>query len=196
MFWSKKEDKKKLPDLPLPRIPANPHIIHPPEDNEEAEHHLLPSFPDSPIDKGFSQTAIKDAVNSEKKEENKFDSFDFNKRGGTKVIEMDDFDNSGDNDGELIGGGASEPRKNRDFSYLSRRAEPRGDVFVKLSKFNSAKTALRDIENKLNDIENMIKKIKEIKMREEQELNVWDSEIVQAKNKVKEVSENIFEKID
>lgn len=73
MFWNKKEDKKSLPDLPplkspfsqelsppvsQPLQPAELEDVHKPEE----EKNSLPSFPDSPVDKGFSQSAIKEAV--------------------------------------------------------------------------------------------------------------------------------------
>lgn len=58
MFWNKKESDEGLPDLPplKGKRPINP--------NEHKS--TLPSFPDVPSQKGFTQSAIKDAVNNSK----------------------------------------------------------------------------------------------------------------------------------
>src|SRR3989344_4456050 len=89
MFWNKKEDKDKLPDLP----PFKQSVIPSPiEENEMKEKHALPSFPDSPHQSGFSQAAIKDAVNNEEDsspipEENTFP--DSNQK--FKTVEMEEW---------------------------------------------------------------------------------------------------------
>src|SRR3989338_4215987 len=75
MFWSKKDDKKSLPDLPPYRSSimsgadetseigsSGLHMGEEDESEGVAEKHDLPSFPDSMNDKGFSQAAIRDAV--------------------------------------------------------------------------------------------------------------------------------------
>ena len=70
MFWEKKEDKHLLPDLPPSKIPLNADMFHREESlPEEEEKHSLPSFPDSPNQRGFSQSAIKDAININETEE-------------------------------------------------------------------------------------------------------------------------------
>src|SRR3989338_650993 len=78
MFWNKKEEKKSLPDLPPLKSPFSKDLSinteqyvpqeEQPEDKEEnIEKQALPSFPDSPIDRGFSQAAIKEAVSHDEK---------------------------------------------------------------------------------------------------------------------------------
>jgi len=79
MLWNKKEDDKdSLPELPpiKPRLaiaPAQQSTQHlGPKDEFEPEKNALPSFPNSAINQGFSQAAIKDAVGTEEtKEESK-----------------------------------------------------------------------------------------------------------------------------
>jgi hypothetical protein len=67
--------RKKKRDQGLPDLPANPNLapsMNKDEFNlnqtgfpsEDDKIHELPSFPDSPMKQGFSQTAIKDAVSS------------------------------------------------------------------------------------------------------------------------------------
>ena len=81
MFWNKKEDKNRLPDLP----PIDYNYPADEDDYEEGnyEKQKLPSFPDSPIQKGFTQTVIKDAINDEEKIDYSDDKY--------KTFEIDDY---------------------------------------------------------------------------------------------------------
>ena len=54
MFWNKKKNRG-LPDLPTPQV-ISPKI------QKKEEISSLPSFPDAPSKKGFSQEVIKDAI--------------------------------------------------------------------------------------------------------------------------------------
>src|SRR3989344_775480 len=69
------------------------------------------------------------------------------------------------------------------------------DVFVKIDRFYSAKKSLEATESKLEEIDELLKKIRETKMREEQELAAWEKEIATIKSRIKEVTDTIFEKI-
>src|SRR3989344_7402811 len=79
MFWNKKDEGKSLPDLPPLKSPFSKELV--PQLNADKGENMddefsaeekpsLPSFPDSPIDKGFSQSAIKEAVTQEESVEN------------------------------------------------------------------------------------------------------------------------------
>ena len=67
---------------------------------------------------------------------------------------------------------------------------------MKIDKFHSAKKTLAAIESKVDEIDEMLKRIRETKLREDQELSSWDSELMHVKARIKEVSENIFEKLE
>ena len=74
MFWDKKENAKGLPDLPPMKFTPslqekNMAVEHDNDDAEDNEKHGLPSFPDSPMQRGFSQSAIKDAITQESTED-------------------------------------------------------------------------------------------------------------------------------
>ncbi len=71
-----------------------------------------------------------------------------------------------------------------------------GDVFVKIDKFHSAKKALGDVQVRLGEIDALVKKIRDTKLREEQELASWERDITHIKSRVQGVSENIFEKVE
>ena len=174
------------------------------------EMHGLPSFPDSPMKKGFSQAAIKDAVSSKEPEENIAGP---SEAKNIKIVEIDDnaspryspgiapiiersakaFSSSmasRPSDEEI-----SEPVIPEPYSPPAAKFEPKSsDIFVKMEKFYSAKRALSSTQDQLNSIESVLKKIRETKLREEQELAAWEKEIMQAKSRIQEITKNIFEK--
>jgi len=70
------------------------------------------------------------------------------------------------------------------------------DIFVKIDKFYSARKSLQEIRGKFEEMNELIRKIREIKLREEQELSMWEKEMGHVKSRIQHVTENIFEKID
>jgi hypothetical protein len=202
MFGEKKGDKSRLPDLPgaskqsgqkVPDLPPLPEL---PED-ESYEKHSLPSFPDSPMGKSFSQAAIKDAVDSEEiipGEEND---------ESANIVEMDEWRPPKT---AVIPSAPDSGQRFEDFDSLQQKIASRAgplnltqrnrDVFVRLDKFHSAKMTLAEIGVKLEEINELVKKIREMKIREEQELNNWEKDIMQIKSRIREVTQNIFEKVD
>ena len=70
------------------------------------------------------------------------------------------------------------------------------DIFIRIDKFHSAKKSLFELQTKLEEIDQMIKKIRDIKMREEQELSSWEADLTHVKARIQDISTNIFEKTD
>lgn len=70
------------------------------------------------------------------------------------------------------------------------------DVFVKIDKFNSAKKALEAAQLKIDEMQELLKVIRETKMREEQELDYWEKETATARAHVQQVTENLFGKAE
>ncbi len=211
MFWNKKESGKGLPDLPPAKI-AQPSVsasFEEESDDDPTERHGLPSFPDSPMQKGFSQTAIKDAVThpdvqdemeiiTPPKDERTF-----------KTVELDEWSSEQQKIPPSIAqritslSSTSVPQK-QEFAPQATtpimQISPRGlkntDIFVKIDKFYSARKALETASTKLDEIDELLKKIRETKMREEQELNTWEKDITTIKARLKDVTETIFEKVE
>jgi len=79
-----------------------------------------------------------------------------------------------------------------------RIAQPQqaADVFVRIDKFHTARKSLSEIKNRLNDIDELVRRIRDTKLREEQELAGWEKELLQIKSRVQTVTENIFEKVE
>ena len=67
---------------------------------------------------------------------------------------------------------------------------------MKIDKFYSAKRALEAAASKIDDIDALLQKIRETKMREEQELTSWEKEITTIKARIKDVTDTIFEKVE
>jgi hypothetical protein len=237
MFWDKKDEKRSLPDLPPIQSPFSKDLALPKINTEDdfdhlepVEKHNLPSFPDSPINKGFSQAVIKDAVNPPEYSESQEiigDPIDQERR--FKTIEMDNMENKN----ETLPSIASSQRQyqpkplptlksnsqvqNQQESSLSLGLPPplplpvhsinqikmpptlsnqkNQDIFVKIDKFQSARKALNSAKEQLEEINNLLRKIRETKLREEQELSSWEKDLSAAKARIQEITENIFEKI-
>ena len=183
MFWNKKESGKMLPDLP----PISPRFSSFNDESYPAESRL-PSFPDSMSDRGFSQAAIKGAVN----------------QGGEmpRTVEMEEWaPNSSQvemesEEEEMMPAMNEAPQRIAPPPIQRIEKTKNSDVFVKLDKFYSARKALSDAQEKLADVDNLFRKIREVKMREEQELAGWESELQKVKARINEVVINIFEKVD
>ncbi len=192
MFWDKKEDKDSLPDLPPLKTPLKPAFDIPKptdveEDGDSIEKHGLPSFPDSPIQRGFSQTAIKDAVGQDAISENT-DEIPHTLPAAIKTMEFDT---------------PSQPTERPSFRLDEPPQQPyvpprkplpkSNDIFVKVERFNTAFKSIVTIRKKVDEIDSALRKIREVKMREEQELAAWEKELSGLKSRLQEVSDNLFE---
>jgi hypothetical protein len=212
MFWSKKEDEEGLPDLPIsPRmtqgIKRGDDFGRLPFSSEE-EIHSLPSFPDSPTDKGFSQSAIKDAVTTEE-ELPSLPEF-----GDEDIENLASVDRPQDSEMEEW-----RPRplpeplewkpKNLPVTRGSRhikeeivrpsldhvaRNVPDKPIFIKLDKFKSARNSLEVVKQKVDEIEDLLKTIREVKRKEDSELSAWENEMESIKTRINHVTNELFEK--
>src|SRR3989344_1357414 len=192
MFWDKKEDKKMLEDIPplkLPERSVQSSIHEDEEDEEYSEKHGLPSFPDSPQERGFSQAAIKEAINNNDMEKynSEYETIKSGPPTNIRTIEMKEWEPE-----YKLQDPSKDPliEKMRSFSQRQKGSE----VFIKLQKFTTAKKALIDVESKVDELEKMLKKIREVKMREEQELSAWEREISTIKARIETISENLLDK--
>lgn len=208
MFWNKKDNKDELPDLPPLKTPLKPAFDIPkPEalqntqipqnsdeddDSEPQEHHGLPSFPDSPLQKGFAQTAIKDAISQSHVETPETEMP--LEASSIKTMEMDM--------PEMPSSPSIKPQhpftleEPPERSYVAPRKptlKPQQEIFVKLDKFNTSYRAITQIAKKVDEMDNALRKIREIKLREEQELAAWEKELSSLKSRLQEVSDTLFE---
>ncbi|MBX4212037.1 hypothetical protein KW787_01095 [Candidatus Pacearchaeota archaeon] len=186
MFWDKKDEKKSLPDLPpLKLMPQSGVEVRPiPEDDEPVEKHSLPSFPDSAMQHGFSQAAIKDAIENDSIEDSSTDERQF------KTVEMEEWQ---------APPASFEPRDEKQEPFtpeFPKSSQKSADVFIKIEKFHSARRSLEDTKEKLRSIDEVLKRIRETKIKEEQELAAWEKEMLAIKARIQDVTQNIFEKLE
>jgi len=223
MFWSKKEEKTGLPDLPQMKQIQTQNFPDNEEDNEdEIERHSLPSFPDSPMKKGFAQAAIKDAVDQSINEDEEMPS---KESKSFKTVETEEPASSWTPQSmpsnsiveEMRSGPVVEKRsssipamplpmspsiteksatKPLDNKFALKMSPKKSEVYIKIDKFYTARKALETIKVELMEMDDLLKKIRDTRLREDQELSSWEKEVESIKERVKDVTENIFEKGD
>jgi hypothetical protein len=211
-MFGKKEDKSHLPDLPPSPVPLRKNLSGVPNKDQVMSHDSsLPTFPDKPMTSGgFSQSAIKGAVGSNEEdfigqapkkmgvvemEEWRPNNFEKQNMRPFPGQEKDSDDFGDDDDDDMQPQRIAPPPKVQSSPPPAKEMRPQ-DVYVRIDKFHSARKALTDVKEKLQEVDDFVRKIREIKMREEQELDSWEKDIMHIKTRVQHVSENIFEKVE
>ena len=194
MGWFNKKDEKEVPLLPeLPKLPRLPNIEENSLDNFKI--HQLPSFPTNSLGEKFSQNTIKEAIAGKKE--------------GAEVSETDDFAD----DEQMIQRPLKKPpvpefsplentpelpfekRKqeiSEDFETSTKNAEP---VFIRIDKFEESLKIFEKSKDKISEIAQTLKNIRDAKEKEEKELESWENEINMIKKQIEKVDKNIFSKI-
>lgn len=213
-------DEGTLPDLPPidPAFLPSRRLRNPFE--EENKVNSLPTFPDTPSHNSFSQTAIKDAVSSDMPGEQlpelpklseTIPSSINEKNKNFKTMEMEEWEpESVPEDSNKIPEipespmplqqsmprTFQSPQPKQIQSPQSQVPENKNkDIFVKIEKFRNVRKTLSDVKDKLEEIDSLLQKIRETKMREEQELSAWEKEMANSKARVQSVISDIFEKV-
>lgn len=70
------------------------------------------------------------------------------------------------------------------------------EVFVRIDRYYTARKAMSEIAAKLEEVDDMVRKIREVKLREEQEIAAWERDIMNAKERIQEVNANLFDKLE
>ncbi len=186
MFWNKKKSNL-LPDLPplktgfADALPNNADMEAKNNEKYEKERHALPSFPDSPMKQGFSQSAIKDAIDT------------------GELPEMPDYGNESEPSIPEPGlPKMQELRENEETLPAfpaSSNARKNSELFIKVERFHSARRALASAQQKIKELDASLKRIRETKLREEQELAAWEKEVSLVKEKLEAAASTLFEKL-
>ncbi len=209
MFGLKNKEKmNELPSL-TPSAPSMrdyqrvqlPPIgeLHP---NEIEEIHALPSFPDSPMKRGFSQSAIKSAIGEPDEEESsemkewraKVPSANLpsiiSAPKNNSTIEMDEWTP------DTMLPPKSEmrlPPPPMSMQIPSSIRDSKRPLFVKLDKFREAKDSLTRVSEKLTQMDELLKMIKDVKSKEDEEINSWIRDMENIKSRIALVNKEIFE---
>jgi hypothetical protein len=89
-------------------------------------------------------------------------------------------------------------KKIQEFNQKPKEFKQQGKqepVFVRVDKYKSAVNNLQDVKQKLMEIEKLLGDIKELKNKEELELNEWGKEIQSAKSKLDTVDKMLFSQL-
>src|SRR3989338_8901607 len=188
MFWDKKKSHS-LPDLPpyppsvqMPKSSgsygedSSPQVEEH-ETEEDSSIHELPSFPDSPMQRGFSQSAIKEAVITDQPDTQEMPKVTFPK-SNYRIQELQN------------------PISEEALSYPPIRSKEGKAIFVKVDKFQTALSSLETVRSKLNEIEDLLKRIREVKNKEDQEISSWETEMENIKARIQSVMVDIFDKAE
>lgn len=180
MGWFKK--KKKEEEIPsLPELPKLPEL--PPLKQDTEKIHKLPRLPNDAFGNKFSQDTIKEVVTGEKEK---------------KAFEMDDLKQGKNQMFQKPFKTIKEfPHKRQvppAFEEVAKKfTEP---IFIRIDKFEESIKIFDKIKNQIEEIEDMLKNIKQLKEQEEEELANWEKEIKTAKEQVDKIDKNIFSKIE
>ncbi len=198
-FFSKNKNTKedKVPELP--KLPPFPNIPQLPVLKKEEENFSLPSLPSSNIGQRINQDMIKGAVSGREDGEN--DVMDMpipseplqrsrmpqskfsipSELIKPRTIEMSDY--------------SPQPRQRTEFNFQELKIKKSEPLFIKLDKYESTLSTFNEIKLRVSEIESLLKNIKEIKSKEESELDDWEREIQTIKARLDQVDRELFKNI-
>jgi hypothetical protein len=211
-FFSKNKEKRddKISELPkLPPLPEMPikeiyekkgFTTNIPVEEQPQRKFSLPSYPNSKIGERINQEAIKDAVRDYDEEDNTDNVIKFEpKKSRTQEIS----DTNQEMQPSIFGpqekkttmemSDWSQEMPKREFSMpKSKKQEP---LYIKLEKYENVISTFNEIKLRITEIESLLKNIKEIKMKEEKELDDWEREIHTIKSRLEQIDQEIFKDI-
>jgi len=187
-LFKKRGRTSELPELPeLPGSPELPDLPEMTREMNSEEISELPSFPDNSMGNDISHHAIKTAVSPPEL------SPIIQKSKERRTMEI------------------SEPLKTPRLPSIAYPVTPqiptppqtqvhtpkiKEPVYIRIDKFKSAVSSFQEIHNKILEIEDLFKGIKELKQKEDAELNEWEREIETLKMRIDSINENIFSKLN
>jgi hypothetical protein len=171
---------KKKDDLKIPEIPSLPEFRG--SSNERG----LPSLPGS-FNEDVNRNIIKSAMNDEE------DSLDDGSReGAIPSIPREDTEEDSSNQRGFL------PEKElleREEDVGQSISEVPDSIFVRIDKFKSAKKEIGAIKKDLLEVEAIINKINEIKIKEDGEIKDINLNLDNIKKKIGEIDSLIFDRV-
>ncbi len=170
MSWWKKDEREKQNDEPpiLPELsPKLPKLPELPE--ESTKLHPLPSFPSSLIGEKIGQAAVKNAV--EDKE-------------SAGIYEKDDYVTN-----------MEESPRTLEISEQRRHEISAEPVFIQIDKYEKALEHFNIIKKKISETEKLLVNIKEIKTKEDFELEAWEKDISNIKSRISDIENSVFARL-
>jgi len=154
----------------IPQIPSTPTLPNLPrrEDTKPAE---LPSIPGNMTNDNFNQEMIKSAINN-------------------PTDQMDDSEEPKEEIDHIRNSLPELPSSQK--IQIAGTTPLKKTIFVKIDKFNKAQESLRDIEEGIREMSSEVKALKEIKVKELKELDLWDEELKKVNARLSRIDSNIF----
>jgi hypothetical protein len=181
-LFGKKEEIPKIPVAPtlpeLPKIEAAPGL---PE---------LPSFPPHPKNNNFNQDMVKSAVTDTSSLGNKI--LEHPKPHSKEILKEEESVIPKPPVKESVPSLPKTPSPIKDLKSEHNINEP---IFVRIDKFQSSQKNFETIKDKVREIEAVLRKIKDIKSQEEEELKGWSEDIEKLKSRLTEIDNEIFNQI-
>jgi len=197
-LFGKKKAKDEISELPeLPELPPLPGLRFPPKQVRE-DLTPLPSFPSSQTGEQVTREAVKNAIREDgEMPEEEEEPLGEPAIPRTREIGEKEFEFQVGQDKIM----AKEiPRKSQIKQATivreigpEMRVEP---VYVRIDKYKESLINFQEIKKKVLEIENLLREIKEIKAKEEFQLNEWEREINEAKAKLDKIDRTIFQKLE
>lgn len=208
-LFKKKDDKKDskkmnhpakipAPSQTVPKLPELPKLPDFPgaEDEYNSSETLpqLPSFPNNSFGDKFSQNTIKEAVAGEKEVEPEDAEDSMESHEDTDEMPMmqelpEEMPMPKMTTGMLEQ--KSYPSYSKSYT-TQKKPEP---VFIRLDKFEESMDIFNDAKEQISEISDLLKNIKEMKQKEDEELNTWENQIQEIKKQIEKVDQDIFSKI-
>lgn len=209
MSWFKKKEKEiieeeipELPELPKPDEFSLPDLSIPNFNQEEKNLLQLPQLPELKEAPVHPMTLKQEIINSPQEMQRSRYGIIENKPIDSRygIIENKPIDS---HFGVIENKQKQEPRPIRRSQEITeinpgpntqiKNAEP---IYVRLDKFETSLQSIEEVKRKIAEIEHILKKTKEIKQKEEQELEAWEREIHIIKSRIDSVDKTIFNKLD
>ncbi len=86
--------------------------------------------------------------------------------------------------------------RTREIGEPLPKQKQKGPVYVRINKYKESLNNFQDIKQNIIEIENQLKNIKDVKKKEEQELEKWQQEINNAKAKIDQVDQTLFQELE
>lgn len=174
---SKKEEPPRLPEIP--KLPDLPEFSVIEEKQEEQVLPQLPSFPTGTLGNKFSQNTIKEAVSGKKEER------------------ANDFADEEEETLHLM----QKPliKESVGKEYFSRQEKTKikeEPIFIRIDRFEEGSQTFEEVKKQVDNLEKMLGEVKKVKEQEDKELEIWEAEIKQVKEKIENIDNNIFSKIE
>ncbi len=198
LFNKKEQHIPRLPDLPtLPKIPQAPSMdkqnfspkFLPDIDMPSQNIHELPSFPTDNFSEKFSQNSIKSAIEGE-------NELNLSKEEMLEE-EINELDDPFMAPQKIKNFSQKEFKPSQEFitTKETTHSEINEPVFVRIDKFEESLKIFKRTKNKLSEIEDLLKKTKEIKSKEDEELSLWENELRKLQEQIGKVDKDIFSKV-